>query len=335
MATYFNDFEEYTTGVIPSDWTARINANDTWTVETTGSDKYLRLNDPDSNQYLSWDDIDADADRDDVEVLFKWERTSASASVKPTAFGRASGNSSAFSMYRCGGSGTTWQIYKAVSTTSFTSIGSQAFTHSVDTYWVRFQINGTTIRARIWEDGVEEPTSWTGSGTGWAAVTGSSDSDITAAGWVGVGQVASNGSQGAFWQVGVGTNGDTAPTSGYSAVAFSGTVPTLNGQRKAAFSESVAAYFSGTETPFAYSVQSGSLPAGLSLNSSTGVISGTPTATGTASGIVIRATDDDSNTADTNSFTIAIAAATVPDLSDVAITGIDADGGVISVDVVF
>ena len=37
---------------------------------------------------------------------------------------------------------------------------------------------------------------------------------------------------------------------------------------------------SGGQTPYAYSVSSGSLPTGLSLNSSTGVISGTPTAVG-------------------------------------------------------
>ena len=100
-------------------------------------------------------------------------------------------------------------------------------------------------------------------------------------------------------------------------IAFTGTVPTLNGTEDAAFSESLASYFSGTETPFAYTVQSGTLPAGLTLNSSTGVISGTPTTVGTSSGIVVRGTDATPDTADSNSFSIVI---TVPAL-DPVITG--------------
>jgi len=60
----------------------------------------------------------------------------------------------------------------------------------------------------------------------------------------------------------------------------------------------------GGVPPYTYSVHSGSLPAGLSLNSSTGAISGTPSATGVASGIVIRATDDHGATVDLDAFTI-------------------------------
>jgi hypothetical protein len=60
----------------------------------------------------------------------------------------------------------------------------------------------------------------------------------------------------------------------------------------------------GGVPPYTYSVHSGSLPVGLSLNSSTGAISGTPSATGVASGIVIRATDDDGATVDLDAFTI-------------------------------
>jgi hypothetical protein len=122
------------------------------------------------------------------------------------------------------------------------------------------------------------------------------------------------------------------------AVTFTGTVPTLNGTRKTALpaqSPTIASYFTGSATPFSYAVQSGTLPAGLSINSSTGVISGTPTVTGTQTGIVIRATDDDAETADTNSFSIAIAAAAVPDLSDVAMTSVTGTTAVVNVDVYF
>ena len=60
-----------------------------------------------------------------------------------------------------------------------------------------------------------------------------------------------------------------------------------------AYSETVTASL-GT-SPYTYSVASGSLPAGLSLNSSTGVISGTPTASGSVS-FTISASDSASPT---------------------------------------
>ena len=64
--------------------------------------------------------------------------------------------------------------------------------------------------------------------------------------------------------------------------------------------------FSGDNTPFTYTVQAGTLPTGLTLTSN--VISGTPTAVATQAGIVIRATDSASKTADTNAFEIDITA---------------------------
>ena len=54
-----------------------------------------------------------------------------------------------------------------------------------------------------------------------------------------------------------------------------------SGSQSTAYSNSLSA--SGGTTPYTWSVTSGSLPAGLSLSSSTGLISGTPTATGTFS----------------------------------------------------
>lgn len=114
----------------------------------------------------------------------------------------------------------------------------------------------------------------------------------------------------------IGTDGDdadVAPAGGAATpVAFSGSVSNQTGTEGTAFSLNLSTYFSGSETPFAYSVQAGTLPAGLSLNSSTGVISGTPTTAGVSSGIVIRAADATPDTADTNSFSITIDEAGAP-----------------------
>ena len=216
MSTYFTDFEEYTTGVAPSDWSFPAAANDTWTVETTGSDKYLYLNDPDSLQHIEWDDIDADAERQDAEVLFLWRRGSTNAN-KPGCFVRFTGNSSAFSAYRVGGSSASFAIYKAESATGYTLVTSASFTTSDATdYWVRLRVNGTSITASMWTGAVgDEPSTPTLSTT---------DSGVAGDGSVGLACPSANAGTYQFWQFGVGTNGDTAPTSGAPAGP-----PTLTG----------------------------------------------------------------------------------------------------------
>jgi hypothetical protein len=64
---------------------------------------------------------------------------------------------------------------------------------------------------------------------------------------------------------------------------------------------------SGGTTPYTWSIHTGTLPAGLTLNTATGVISGTPTAAGTSSGIVIRVTGAASNFADSDPQSITVA----------------------------
>ena len=65
---------------------------------------------------------------------------------------------------------------------------------------------------------------------------------------------------------------------------------------------------SGGTAPYTFSIQSGTLPAGLSINPSTGAITGTPTSAGTSSGIVVRVTDAASATADLAAFNIVVSA---------------------------
>jgi hypothetical protein len=67
---------------------------------------------------------------------------------------------------------------------------------------------------------------------------------------------------------------------------------------------------SGGSGGYVYSIQSGALPTGITLNSSTGVVSGTPTGSGASPGIVIRVTDSYGHTADLASFSITVSAAT-------------------------
>lgn len=94
-------------------------------------------------------------------------------------------------------------------------------------------------------------------------------------------------------------------------VSFSGAVSSQTATVGASFSLSLASYFSGNRTPFTYAVSAGSLPAGLTLNTGTGVVSGAPSTAG-AGAFTIRATDTSANTATTNSVAWTVAPAPDP-----------------------
>ncbi|WP_429931992.1 putative Ig domain-containing protein [Agrobacterium vitis] len=92
----------------------------------------------------------------------------------------------------------------------------------------------------------------------------------------------------------------TAPTFTFSPASGALTAATVG----AAYSETVTA--SGGTSPYTYAVTSGTLPAGMSLNTSTGEISGTPTAAANTS-FTITATDANSATGSA-SYSLAVAA---------------------------
>ena len=74
-----------------------------------------------------------------------------------------------------------------------------------------------------------------------------------------------------------------------------------------AYSQTITA--TGGNGTYTYAISAGSLPAGLTLNVSSGVISGTPTAAGTSS-FTVRATDGNGASA-TRAYTVTIAAAPI------------------------
>lgn len=65
---------------------------------------------------------------------------------------------------------------------------------------------------------------------------------------------------------------------------------------------------SGGTAPYTYSIHAGALPTGFSLDTSTGVISGTDSGTETQTGIVLRVTDNVGATVDSSSFSITVSA---------------------------
>jgi len=94
-----------------------------------------------------------------------------------------------------------------------------------------------------------------------------------------------------------------------AGIPFSiGGTPVTTGQVGVAYAGFTVVAASGVP-PYVYSIASGALPAGITLNSSSGAVSGTPTTAGAYAGIVIRATDAVSATADLAAFTITVSAA--------------------------
>lgn len=309
MAQYFTDFSEYTTGSQPDDWSPFYASDGAWTVvedATALGGKALRGEDQSTSglRGLLWDDVNSDPARANVEAVIRYKLNSASATALVFLLVRGSGSwhTTDASYYAGSQALNKRRIVKRVSGAA-TTLEEVSYALSTGVWaWMRVRVAGSSLTVKHWLDSESEPSAWTFEST---------QSELSDAGFVGIAIGAGTSTPktiATFDVFGVGTGGDSAPTSalGPSAVAFSGTVPNQAGTEGTPFSLSLASYFSGTETPFSYSLQSGTLPAGLSLSSSTGAITGTPTTVGTSSGIVVRATDSASNTADTNSFSITI-----------------------------
>jgi autotransporter-associated beta strand protein len=107
-----------------------------------------------------------------------------------------------------------------------------------------------------------------------------------------------------------GTGNDVTLTvvpAGPPAPSITTTSPLLNGQVGVAYLMAIVG--TGGSPPYTWSVTSGTLPGGLTLNSSTGVISGTPTASGTFN-FTVTLTDNASQTA-SRPFAVTIAPASL------------------------
>lgn len=203
MALYSEDFASKTLGAVPSGWTPRWNTADTtWAVTEGGlvGGRFVRMTSSTTDRrLLSWDAIDADANRADVELLVLW-RSSRNTSFQLYLNARASGeagNETAYSAILQGGADL--QLYRFLNGAS-SQINSAVYSWAADTwYWTRFRVNGTSLQAKIWEEHEPEPVDWTVEGT---------DSQISDPGWVGPGGNYVLGDKD-YDTLLVGTNGDS------------------------------------------------------------------------------------------------------------------------------
>lgn len=219
MSQYFTgDWADFTTcsGAACGDWTLRYRTSTPFSpanpVVTPGSGAS-------DWTALTWNDVDGDANRGNVELLFK---ASLSATPRHVAIVRGSGADESASLYSIYLGGTALRVYYCAGTDTPTQVATVARTHSVGaTYWVRFRINGsgpTTVQAKSWTGLItDEPGTW--------QIDTTDSSGPTAAGWIGPSDYNLGGGA-TIYQFGVGTNGDsapdTAPSSGLAIVATPG-----------------------------------------------------------------------------------------------------------------
>lgn len=316
MAQYSEDWSGSTLGAAPTGWTRRYGTPDILTVvEKTGtvSGRVMRMASHSTANVLygaSMDAVDADADRADFEIFCVYSITANISNTPVNVAGRMTGTARTDAYFIATtttnvATASGKRIAKRVNGTP-TTVASSSYTNVVDRRIAALlRVSGTSVQAKIWEYEVEsEPGTWTYTGT----VT-----DVSGFGWAGVfeGSISTTSGQGPvdyeYFSVGTGTDSAPRPTSDPAEISFSGSVPAQSWVEDSAITPlDLSTYFAGDLTPFSYAVTTGTLPAGLSLNSSTGVISGTPTTPASAASIVVTATDDESNTAATNAFNIAI-----------------------------
>lgn len=86
---------------------------------------------------------------------------------------------------------------------------------------------------------------------------------------------------------------------------ISGT-PVLTATKDAAY-DGFTVTAKGGATPYVYALV-GTWPAGISINSGTGAVSGTPTEAGSFAGLSVKVTDADSEVSQLDSFTLVVAA---------------------------
>jgi hypothetical protein len=217
VATYFtNDFADFTTcsDADCGDWTKRYRTDQTW----TPADDIVQAAAPASDwAALTWDDIDADAGRAEIELLCLITSPAVFSARSYPVIVLGSGAdesathysialfSSSFRTYICNGADTPTQI---ATTATF------ACSTSTD-YWIRFRVSpaNDTIQAKIWRASDSEPSGWSATDQSTYAILSSTNSTLSSAGWVGLANYSA-GAAVTYKQFGVGTNGDTAPSSG-------------------------------------------------------------------------------------------------------------------------
>lgn len=203
MAVFHHDFAD---GI--GDWTevelTSGHSTPVWTAPVS-TDQLQATSTSSHNEALVWNDIDADADRDDFDILCQVYVDSTTATQRYLG-GRisTSGTRNGYALRVRTNSIDTYRFNGS----TYTAIENGTFSVASGTWvWIRFRMVGTTIQAKGWTGAEgDEPGTW---------ICSQTDATYSTAGHVGCVKGANTNTQ--LWRYfNVGTNGDTAtmPTSG-------------------------------------------------------------------------------------------------------------------------
>jgi regulation of enolase protein 1 (concanavalin A-like superfamily) len=183
------DFSDYTVDQQPSDWTSRFAVGtNTFTVIPTPSE----VEHPTCTQsaYLdksvaarvlySWDDI---PEHTDIDVISKFHVPLGQANreyyfaVHVRASG-SDGNETSYHLVAPAGTNYDLRIRKYIDSASSDVSVAQVKVYDGYAYFVRFQVIGTNLKAKLWRDNQEEPYEW---------AIETTDSEISSGTWAGLG----------------------------------------------------------------------------------------------------------------------------------------------------
>jgi hypothetical protein len=208
MAQYTVDFTADTPGSPPAGMTERwtTTGSPVWNVfadAALSGGKGLRFTSTsDAVRLLSIDAVDADGDRDDVEILVRYRSTTASSGrTRGFVAARATaplGAPNGYRLYFNSGKLVIGRVLSGV----YSALAEHAVSFSANKwYYVRFRVNGSSLAAKIWSD-TEPERAW------WDVAT--TDLTITGTGWAGLHTQQVGTSQNDWDFAVVATNGDTA-----------------------------------------------------------------------------------------------------------------------------
>lgn len=223
MSKYFTAWDNFSIDTIGTDvagWTERGSTGPNSQAPAYGTPcfkkRYLALKSSSSatpmRSALSWDAIDADANRDDVDMVSAFSYDAATVSqlwlYARGVGGAATAPDECYMGIVDKSTGTNNLIIaRRNAATTITTIATASLTLAAGkNYFIRFRVNGTALKLRVWDAALGragEPSTWNLETT---------DATWSAAGWVGLGmnnagvadQVAP------FNFLAVGTNGDSA-----------------------------------------------------------------------------------------------------------------------------